>query len=215
MARVSVYIDGFNVYFGIVALMERRHLSGLKWLDYWSLSQSLMTSSPAKSKGDTLVAVKYFTALVEDDEEAAARHAEYLTALKHMGVEVIEGKYLTHRMLCKNPNCGRLWVRGEEKQTDVAIGTYLLDDAYQDTFDKAILVTGDSDQTPTLRLMRIRHPLKPVVLAYPPARGRNQDLERELPEGYTMRFNGLLQQCQLPNPVPTPSGHVHCPESWL
>ena len=50
--RVSVYIDGFNLYHALDDLGE----SHLKWLDLWALSQTLVR------KNEAVTTVKYFSA---------------------------------------------------------------------------------------------------------------------------------------------------------
>ena len=57
MERVSVYIDGFNLYFGILAKGWRRYL----WLDISALAQRLMKPN------QSLASTDYFTALVRAD----------------------------------------------------------------------------------------------------------------------------------------------------
>ncbi len=52
MRRVYVYVDGFNLYHAIDDLGD----DSLKWLDLWSLSESLI------AQNETLYAVKYFSA---------------------------------------------------------------------------------------------------------------------------------------------------------
>jgi uncharacterized LabA/DUF88 family protein len=214
MPRVATYIDGFNVYFGLVSLMEKRGRASYKWLDYWALSERIMQSSPVAEKADTLVSVKYFTAIVQDNTGKAAKHENYINALESRGVEVVRGKYLTHWNRCKNPSCGRIWSRGEEKQSDVSIAVHLLNDANCDAYDKAILVTGDSDQVPAISIVRKQFPDRKLVLAYPPERSRNRDLDSVLESGNTMKFNRWLAECQLPDPTPGPAGDIFCPAEW-
>jgi hypothetical protein len=42
-------------------------------------------------------------------------------------------------------SCGAEWVAHEEKETDVSIGITILNDAYKGRYEKAYLVTRDSD----------------------------------------------------------------------
>ncbi|MCB1219287.1 MAG: NYN domain-containing protein [Planctomycetales bacterium] len=214
MADVAVYVDGFNVYFGLKALMSKRQRACYKWLDYWALGEGLVQSSPHAATGDKLVSVKYFSALVEDDRNKAGKHAAYIEALKSRGVEVILGRYYTQIETCRNPSCSYTWRRGEEKQSDVAIGIHMLADAYKGMYQKAILVTGDSDQVPTIKAVRKAFPGRSVVLAYPPERSRNNDLESVLESGATMRFNKWLAQCQLPAAIKVNGKLIRCPEEW-
>ena len=63
MERVIVYVDGFNLYFGINAKGWRRYL----WLDLSALAASLLRPN------QTLIATKYFTALVRADNQKVQR----------------------------------------------------------------------------------------------------------------------------------------------
>ena len=60
-------------------------------------------------------------------------------------IELHFGHYLQKEIKCRN--CGASWQSNEEKMTDVNIATQLLIDAFNDDFDVAIVVSGDSDLT--------------------------------------------------------------------
>src|SRR3989304_4835741 len=75
MERVIVYIDGFNLYFGICDKGWRRYL----WLDLPALATRLLTP------GQQLVATKYFTARVRADPGKIRRQSTYLQALEARG----------------------------------------------------------------------------------------------------------------------------------
>jgi hypothetical protein len=62
VARVIAYVDGFNLYHGLRERFRHRYL----WLDLHRLVQRLRP-------GDTIVAVRYFTAAVRNDPPALAR----------------------------------------------------------------------------------------------------------------------------------------------
>ena len=60
MATVIAYVDGFNLYHGLRDKYRRRYL----WLDLEHLVRRLRPQ-------DRIVAVRYFTALVQDDRQQA------------------------------------------------------------------------------------------------------------------------------------------------
>lgn len=84
-ARWSVYIDGLNFY---AAVRGRPHL---KWVDFARLAERLI---PA---GDTVQAVKYFTAQISEkaaeDSAAPRRQRVLIRAIRASGVSVFEGKF--------------------------------------------------------------------------------------------------------------------------
>jgi uncharacterized LabA/DUF88 family protein len=54
--------------------------------------------------------------------------------------------------------------------TDVNIATQMLLDAYQDKFDMAMLISGDSDLVPPIRAIHEMFNKKRVFVAFPPKR---------------------------------------------
>ncbi len=87
--RVSVYVDGFNLYHALDALGEDH----LKWLNLWALSETLVR------EGETVTAVKYFSAYATWKPASYRRQQRYVAALQAHGVEVIEGRF-------KKKHCG-------------------------------------------------------------------------------------------------------------
>lgn len=163
--QTIVYIDGFNLYHAINDLGR----PDLKWLDLWSLSSSLLRQN------ETLKAVKYFSAYATWLPGPYARHREYVKALEHQRVETIIGKFKDKPRQCKS--CGASWISHEEKETDVHIGISMVADALRDEFDRAILISADSDLGPVLRMVKKYAPHKETFVAAPPGRyGNARDL---------------------------------------
>ena len=91
MERVSVYVDGFNLYFGINDRGWRRYL----WLDIGTLAQRMLL------KDQRLIEVKYFTALVRGDISKAQRQSTYLQALNETGnIQILYGRYQEKSKKC-------------------------------------------------------------------------------------------------------------------
>lgn len=92
MERVSVYIDGFNLYFGLCSKGWRRYL----WLDVGELANVLL------NQNQILIGAKYFTALVRDDPAKEKRQSTYLQALEEVGnVSIFLGRYQAKTKTCK------------------------------------------------------------------------------------------------------------------
>lgn len=176
MTRVIVYIDGFNLYHAIDDLKENH----LKWLDLWSLSQSLLR------QGETLQAVNYFSAYATWLPAAYARHRAYVAALTAVGVTPILGKFKEKPRSCNS--CKSQWISHEEKETDVHIGIMMVADALRDEFDRAILISADSDLGPVIRMVKNYAPQKTVLVAAPPGRFTRA---RDLSPRYEIRKNVL------------------------
>ena len=72
--RVAVYVDGFNLFYGLRSKGWRRYY----WLDVHRLAENLLRP------GQTLAAVRYFTARIFSDPRdpgKPARQNAYLDAL--------------------------------------------------------------------------------------------------------------------------------------
>ena len=180
--RVIVYIDGFNLYYGLRAKGWRRYC----WLDLSRLSMNLVRS------GQTLVGVRYFTARVAPltrDPDKQFRQATYLEALETLpDFSIHFGYYQTKKRTCHQ--CGAKWKTYEEKMTDVNIAVELLADAQDDAFDTAIVMSGDGDLSSPVRSVRERYPGKRVVIAFPPAR-HSAGLRLEANAYFTVGRNAL------------------------
>ncbi len=93
--------------------------------------------------------------------------------------------------------------------TDVNIATQLLIGAYQDQYDMAMLISGDSDLVPPIRQVHALFPLKRVFVAFPPKRqnqsvalvakgsmaiGRKKLVESQFPETVMKRDGFMLKK---------------------
>jgi hypothetical protein len=212
--RVIVYVDGFNLYFGLRDARLRR----CYWLDVQALARRLL------KPGQELRATKYFTARIRGAapgdpadrrrwlEAKRRRQAVYLEALGTLpDFGIFEGHFLAKPMACKN--CGHSWETHEEKMTDVCIATEMLTDAFQDRFDAALLISGDSDLVPPIQAVCSMFPGKRVVVAFPPKRF-SADLAHHA-RGRVKIWPRLLGRCQFPDQVRKPDGTIlRRPESW-
>ena len=159
--RVIVYVDGFNLYFGMV----EAGLLNCKWLDI----KRLVTES--LSPDQQLVAIKYFTSRVTNNPNKQKRQTTYLEALETTGIKIIYGLYKAKDIECNN--CGHAWQISNEKMTDVNIATHLLTDAFTDAYDTAILISGDSDLVPPIKAVHKHFPGKAISVFFPPERHNN------------------------------------------
>ena len=167
MTKVIVYVDGFNLYHALSDLNDNR----LKWLDLWSLSQSLIRDY------QTLEAVKYFSAYATWMPGRMKRHQIYVAALEAQGVTPVLGRFKMKFVRCQ-ANCRQQYVTHEEKETDVNIGVHLMADALRDRFDTALVVSADTDIAAAISHTLIEAPEKKILVAAPPGRfGRAREME--------------------------------------
>jgi uncharacterized LabA/DUF88 family protein len=159
--RVIVYVDGFNMYFG----MMEAGFGYCRWLNVKALAENLLQST------QQLVEVKYFTARVTNNPDKQKRQNTYLEALYEVGVKIYYGHYQMNNQDCHR--CGHIWLDANEKMTDVNIATQLIVDAYNDKYDMAMLISGDSDLVPPIKAVHENFPKKRVFVAFPPKRHNN------------------------------------------
>lgn len=201
--RVSVYIDGFNLYFGL----KSKRWSRFYWLDVHALAERLL------KPGQHLSHVRYFTAKLRGKKRGKhKRQTKYLDALgTRQGLSIHLGHYLSTQQQCRE--CGHEWTEYEEKMSDVNIAMYLLNDAHDDSFDSAILLTADSDLAGPIESVVSRYPNKRVIVAFPP--GRSSVKLESIASGTYHIGENSLKASQLPENVVKPDGYVLSrPEKW-
>ena len=159
--RVIAYVDGFNFYFGMLAA----GFDNCKWLNLRALAISLLKPN------QSLVAIKYFTSRVSNNPDKQRRQTTYIEALESEGIMVFYGHYQKDAIECKR--CNNIWPNYNEKMTDVNIATQMIIDAYQDSYDMAMLFSGDSDLVPPIRAIHENFVKKRVFVAFPPKRFNN------------------------------------------
>jgi uncharacterized LabA/DUF88 family protein len=139
--RVHVYVDGFNLYYGLKDTQKKQ----LYWLDIRAFIESFLAK-----EGFYSLDIDYFTAKPLVNIGKIERHAIYCQALKSTGINVVYGQYKAKEIICRN--CGAHIKSYEEKETDVNIALRLVSDAADKKFDTAILFSGDSDLAPAVDL---------------------------------------------------------------
>jgi len=206
--RVIVYIDGFNVYYGVL-----KDTPNLKWLNLERFCKLLRPH-------DDIQVIRYFTALVTGP--TAPNQETFLRALATTPlVNVVLGKFKEKLAKCRVIGCAhaapKIFRVPEEKRTDVNIAISMLDDAYQNLCDHFILFSGDSDLVPAVNMVRHRFPAKKITVYVPfrnPTRGAAVELRvaasvhRDLPLA-------LLPKSQFPDAIPDGAGGmINRPADW-
>jgi len=205
---VIIYIDGFNLYYGVLKFSKD------KWLDIEHLFKRLRPH-------DTIMKIRYFTALSSGGK--SADQLAYLKAIETLPlVNVVRGRYKGKSVKCLVRSCAavdkdRFFTTQEEKRTDVNIAISMLDDAYQDLCDHLIVVSGDSDLVPAVNMVKIRFPLKQVTVYVPsrnPVRGAAVELRAAADKDRDLPLN-LLKRAQLPASISDGAGgYITKPATW-
>ena len=205
------YVDGYNVYYGLQSKSWQRFY----WLDLRALLSELL------EPGEVLATVKYFTARRRGPQDSNSRQTIYLGALtSYSGVEVIYGKFamraLRHCSYCGDilrcPGCKHPARRNQEKMTDVALGVNMVADAYEGLYEKAFLMSGDSDFIPAVKHV-VGRLGKEVIVTPPP--GRRSDTLKRAASGVAHFPQGAFGRSQLPEVVTGDNGKEYRrPPEW-
>lgn len=168
----NVYVDTFNLYYGLLKG------SSYRWLDIQKLCQ---TELPANQ----INRIRCFSARViarPDDPDQRNRQNAYLRALEttpnltmHLG-HFLESEVNMRRVTPDaQGNKFALVRKTEEKGSDVNLASYLLLDGFHKDYEVAVVITDDSDLAEPIRLVRQELKLRVLVLhpckAADPARG--------------------------------------------
>jgi len=203
--RVAVYVDGFNLFYGMRARGWRKYY----WLDLQKLSENLLR------RNQSLATTRYFTANLmrhPSDPGKRFRQRKYLEALHTSpGLSIHYGYFQPQEVKCSN--CGNIRQTFEEKMTDVNISVELLKDAQDDLFDTAMIISADSDLVGPVQAVLERYPTKRVVVAFPPKRSSFN--LRQVASAYFVIGQDKLRRSQLPQTVTRPDGYIlHRPAAW-
>lgn len=205
--RTYIYVDGFNLFYG--ALKKTSY----KWLNLKALFNSLLKPN------HEIQAIKYYTATVSGkiDPDQPTRQKTYIRAIKKYIPElsIYYGHFRSHIVsapLAKPTGKKRFIdvIKTEEKGSDVNLAVHLLNDAWLDKYDCAVIVSNDSDLAESIQMVKEQHH-KIIGLMIPWRFYLAKDL---MPYAHFIKHirQGVLSNSQLPNPIPGTS--IHKPDTW-
>jgi len=201
MKRLNVYVDGFNLYFGMVDA----GFTNCKWLDIQLLASNI------KSNSHILNTTHYFTSRISNNPDKQKRQNIYLDALNSTSILITYGQFRNQPMECNL--CSNSWYDSKEKMTDVNIATTMMIDAFKDKFDVAFLISGDSDLVPPIKAIKELFPQKEIWVVFPPTRESNE--LKKIASGSFVLGRRKLEISQLPEEVLSKHGVTLCkPSSW-
>ncbi len=175
MKDTTVYIDGFNFYYGAVKG------SKYKWLDLKSLSQNILT------KDHRVIKIKYFTARISDrgNSKSSTRQMHYINALKQYipEISIVYGFFKLSKVSGKevgapHNNERTTIMKNEEKGSDVNLAVHLVNDAWLGEYQLALVISDDSDLAGALKIVKVHHG-KELIVANPYKRRPSFKLAKE------------------------------------
>ena len=209
--KTNFYVDGFNLYHS--ALKNTPY----KWLILVKLAQSLCPT-------DRVRRIHYFTARVIPravDPSQSQRQHVYWRALEtlpnleiHLGV--FRNRYKSGILVSPKQTGSTIGTvkAPEEKRSDVNLATRLLVDAFNEDFEKAVIVTDDSDFVEPIRYVRER--LGSEIVIFNPARRErnNTDLAKAASNVYAISPEHLAAS-QFPHELVDATGRtITKPRNW-
>lgn len=204
--KINIYIDGFNLYYGCLKDTPYR------WLDLNKMCQLLFPS-------DEIVKIKYFTAPIkirmsDSDPDRPNRQQTYLRALRTLpNIEIVEGIFLKHKVSMKlaNKDGYALVIKHEEKGTDVNITSHLVHDAHNKAFERAVVISNDSDLVTPISI--VTNEIKLPVTVISPFDRNNIQLQKVATNVKQIR-KGLLRVSQFDEKLEDDIGEFFIPEKW-
>jgi uncharacterized LabA/DUF88 family protein len=162
MEKVIFFFDGFNLYHALANKRFYRY----KWIDITSLAEKFIT------KKDKIEDIYYFTALAIWSPDKVRRHKAFIKAQEIKGVKTIYGEFRRRDKECRI--CKKTYQTFEEKQTDLNIAIQLFKLSIQDKYDKALIISGDSDLIPAIEAVKSTFPHKKIGVIIPIGRSAEQ-----------------------------------------
>ena len=169
--RVGFFVDGYNLYHSLATLAKESGDQSVKWLDLAGLANGCLHEIGGSS---LLRSVHYFTALPEHlyltNPGRLRRHQAYLRALTAYGLvrpSIGLGRIMQQQVNIQVAGVnvsGRVW---REKGTDVALAMALLREASLGDMDEAVIISGDADYLPAVKMFREMYPRLGLRFAFP------------------------------------------------
>lgn len=208
MLRTYVYVDGFNLYNR--ALKNTKH----KWLNIKALCEDVLGSN------NQIERIKYFTARVKGrgDPDRPKRQQMYLNALKTLGcVDFYFGNFLDKKIwrpLVTPIPGGPAYVQVrtcEEKGSDVNLATHLVNDAWLNAYDVAVVMSNDTDLVEPIRVV-VQDRKLPVGVICPEMTNQPAVAITKVASFMKHLTRPRLAGAQFPQQL---ANGVVCPPSWL
>jgi len=207
MQKTFVYIDGFNLYYRGIKNTPYR------WLDLKALCQKVLDPT------HKIESIKYFTAIVsgKNDPQKPIRQQTYIRALQQYipEISVYYGHFLSNVVWApladpsQNKRCIQI-IKTEEKGSDVNLAVHLLNDAWLNKYDCAVIISNDSDLAEATTLVKQEHKKK-IGIILPPKCCPSKTLMKKVDFVKGIRRNAIISS-QLPNPIP--GTNISKPNTW-
>lgn len=196
---VAYLVDGFNLYHSLADAQRDNRGATTKWLDLASLcNRFLPLVGKIRGTNAILEGIYYFSAPpIHRSQAEQNRHALYMDCLIGTGVQLSLGQFK----------------RKKEKETDVAIAAKLFEICHTSSAKSVVLITGDTDLAPAVRVCQRLFPKMTFLFAFP-YRRVNDELRQLAPGSFKIKAQTYFQH-QFSDPLVLPDGSsIAKPTSW-
>lgn len=195
MQRTMVFIDYQN--FNINLKKHYENSKNFNRIDYLRLGKAINEKIPIKSEViktylfaykscDTLMTLNYYS-----------NYYDWLTKLKVTPyLEIIEGRQeirIPDKAVFNINDPSTYYT--EEKETDINLATHMVSKAFQNAFDVAILISGDTDY---IKVIETLHSIGKVVVI---AHFKHQNISRynNLCDAHIVLYDDILEKATIKN----------------
>ena len=195
MQRTMVFIDYQN--FNINLKKHYENSKNFNRIDYFRLGKAINEKIPIKSEViktylfaykpcDTLMTLNYYS-----------NYYDWLTKLKVTPyLEIIEGRQeirIPDKAVFNINDPSTYYT--EEKETDINLATHMVSKAFQNAFDVAILISGDTDY---IKVIETLHSIGKVVVI---AHFKHQNISRynNLCDAHIVLYDDILEKATIKN----------------
>lgn len=201
MKRAIFFVDGFNLYHSI---NDDEELHPYKWLNLKSLSNHFINKNIEINK------ILFFTSMVKGNPIKYNRQECYHKALRFLDIKIILGKRKEAEIKCRL--CNGTFNIFEEKKTDVNIAVKLIEYAFDDLYDVAYIISGDSDLVPAIEYVQDKLN-KDIWCLFPI--GRHAMDMKSSASGYTQMTSTHYKAHRLPDSFIDKKGRtIKSPTEW-
>jgi hypothetical protein len=228
MARIAMYVDGWNFYWSLVGA----EIKPYGWCNFPLLARQ------QTSMADAEVAVKYFTSADEPHKDKITDRQKpiWWRALDFIGCQIIEGEFRSTQEEVEEQIrfSGKTW---REKQTDIALACHMLADCnrigpgekpgeflWTPGYDRAVLLTQDIDFIPLVKIASGAPFNRRVTVLLPPSKPAAQENAYRAWDKHAKSTKVVIKQLQvadlasalLPRIVEGAEGQtVACHPTWM
>lgn len=214
----NIYIDGLNLYYGLL------YNTPFKWLDIGALCAKLLPS-------DNIKTIRYFTARVlpfPHDPDAPVRQNIYLRALRTVPNIIINDESRFAERIVLLPQFPLAYIKNnyskkpqkvqvqrlEEKRTDVNLASWLLDDCFSGEYEKAVVISNDSDLISPIEIVTSKYGKEVGVINPHPKKHLSRHLRKSATWCMRTINKKVLVDCQFPESLTDAIGTFTKPTSW-